>query len=290
MPSAERRAARTNQLIRDYKSARKAFEKRVRHRKARLRHSFQLAKAQLEGAHHYHSNASLESLSELSHISLSATSLAEGADSELDLDSDASNSGDYNWDNILGDNWRTGSIPSHLEFDNSESPATSPSGSVGDSDEDSFTGLLPVGIDSDLDAGSSSADSLVSDLLDFDADDELKENSDTDGEDLDEENKAASLTPGKWDRLRRWVLNQIIGMYATRYELPRDGLPCGPSYLHHVLTRLKTEREDHFHEALRINPTTFDALVSAIEDDPIFTNNSNNSQMPIEEQLAITLY
>jgi hypothetical protein len=72
--------------------------------------------------------------------------------------------------------------------------------------------------------------------------------------------------------------------------IPWDGLPRGPSYLHHILTHLKTEREDHFHEALHKNPTTFDALVYAIEHDPIFTNNSNIPQTPIEEQLAITLY
>jgi hypothetical protein len=62
MPSAERRTARTNRLLRVYKSARKAFEKRLRHRKAHLRRSFQLAKAQ--GL--YRSKAFLESLSDIS--------------------------------------------------------------------------------------------------------------------------------------------------------------------------------------------------------------------------------
>jgi hypothetical protein len=196
----------------------------------------------------------------------------------------------YDWDtqaNILEGNWHTGS----LQFDNS--PTTSLF-----EDEDHFPGL-PIGMDSDSDsqAGSSSSSSsdgegsLVSDIMDFDADDELEERDGEESEDLDEENQAANHNMlGKWDRLRRWVLNQIVGMYATRYELPRDGLPRGPSYLHHILTRLKTEREDHFRESLRVNPTTFDALVTAIEDDPIFTSNSNHSQMAIEEQLAITLY
>jgi hypothetical protein len=228
------------------------------------------------------------------------------ADSEPEgVDSDASNSGDYNSESvdsdsdcdnlntgILRDNWHrrggsgSGSVQLEFQFDDTDSPASSLF------EEDPFPDLLSVGIDSDdSDSGSySNADSegsLVSDILNFDADDEHEESSDSDSE----ENQAlAANHMGKWDRLRRWVLNQIVSMYATRYELPRDGLPRGPSYLHHVLTRLKTEREDHFREALRINPTTFDALISAIEDDPIFTNNSNNSQMPIEEQLAITLY
>ena len=264
MPSGERRAARANRLIRSYRAAQKAAKKRLRHRKTQLRHSFRLAKAQ--GLRR--TKSSLEILSDLSDLS-PLSSLSEEANS------DASNSHDYEWDNILGGNWRS------VQFGNS--PATSLF-----EDEDPIPGLLPVSLDSDSESGSSSADSgdsLVSDILDFDADDELE-----DDEDLDEENSAAGHSLGKWDRLRRWVLNEILGMYETRYELPRDGLPRGPSYLHHVLTRLKTEREDHFCEALRINPTTFDALVSAIEHDPIFTNKSNNSQMLLEEQVAITLY
>ena len=34
----------------------------------------------------------------------------------------------------------------------------------------------------------------------------------------------------------------------------------------------------------------FDAIVTAIELDPVFQNNSNNVQTSVEEQLAITLY
>ena len=144
-------------------------------------------------------------------------------------------------------------------------------------DEDAFSGHLSVGTSIDSDSGSSSANSrsegsLVSDILDFDADDELEESD----EDMEEENQV-NHTLGKWDQLQRWVLNQIIGMYASHYELHQDGLPHGPSYLHHILTHLKTEREDHFHEALHINTTTFDALISAIEHDLIFSNNSYTS-------------
>jgi hypothetical protein len=72
--------------------------------------------------------------------------------------------------------------------------------------------------------------------------------------------------------------------------MPHDSLPRGPSYLHHVLVTLKNLREDHFREQLCLDPTTFDALVSKIKDDPVFMNQSNNPQMPVEEQLAITLF
>ncbi|KIM75657.1 hypothetical protein PILCRDRAFT_78650 [Piloderma croceum F 1598] len=45
-----------------------------------------------------------------------------------------------------------------------------------------------------------------------------------------------------------------------------------------------------FGSYLHINPTCFDDLVNVICDDEIFQNNSNNPQMPVDEQLAIALY
>ncbi|KAJ7460254.1 hypothetical protein FB451DRAFT_1007476, partial [Mycena latifolia] len=63
-----------------------------------------------------------------------------------------------------------------------------------------------------------------------------------------------------------------------------------PSYLHHVLTALKLGRADHFRQALRVSPLTFDALVAALELDPIFHNNSNHAQLPVDQQLAVALY
>jgi hypothetical protein len=72
--------------------------------------------------------------------------------------------------------------------------------------------------------------------------------------------------------------------------MPRYGLPRGPSYLHHVLVTLKNERGDLFREHLRLDPTTFDVLVFEIQDNPVFMNRSNNPQMPVEEQVAITLF
>lgn len=45
-----------------------------------------------------------------------------------------------------------------------------------------------------------------------------------------------------------------------------------------------------FRNTLRITPVAFDALCLAIQDDPIFHNNSNNLQISVERQLAITLW
>jgi len=90
--------------------------------------------------------------------------------------------------------------------------------------------------------------------------------------------------------LRRWVREEVNTMHENRYEQPRDTLPHGPSYLHHVLTTLKLGRPDHFRQCLRVSPHTFDALVAALENDPVFFNNSNHPQLPVDQQLAVALY
>ncbi|KAJ7206876.1 hypothetical protein GGX14DRAFT_366869 [Mycena pura] len=56
-------------------------------------------------------------------------------------------------------------------------------------------------------------------------------------------------------------------------------------FLRHVLGALKNTRPD-----LRVSLFTFDQLVNKIANDPVFANNSFNAQMPVEDQLAISLY
>ncbi|EPT03287.1 hypothetical protein FOMPIDRAFT_1116484 [Fomitopsis schrenkii] len=79
-------------------------------------------------------------------------------------------------------------------------------------------------------------------------------------------------------------------MYERRYEEKRDEYPRGPASMPHVLTVLKTQRPDSFRKELRVTPLTFDHLLAHIENDSVFTNKSPNEQMPVADQLAITLY
>ncbi|KAF9562393.1 hypothetical protein CPC08DRAFT_634216 [Agrocybe pediades] len=91
-------------------------------------------------------------------------------------------------------------------------------------------------------------------------------------------------------KLGRFVRRAVMAMYSSRYEKPRIRFPRPPSHLLHVLDVLKHARPDHFRQELRVNPYTFDSIVNRIKDDPVFSNNSNNPQMPVEQQVAITLY
>ena len=60
--------------------------------------------------------------------------------------------------------------------------------------------------------------------------------------------------------------------------------------MHLILHEYKHNRPHIFRSYLRIDPGCFDDLVTAIEDDEVFHNNSNNPQMPVEEQAVIALY
>jgi hypothetical protein len=79
-------------------------------------------------------------------------------------------------------------------------------------------------------------------------------------------------------------------MYSRRYEEPCDMLPCGPAYLRHLLTVLKDARPDMFWQDLHVSPLTFNKLLARISGDPVFFNHTNNPQLAVEDQLAITLY
>lgn len=68
--------------------------------------------------------------------------------------------------------------------------------------------------------------------------------------------------PRRRNLLRAWVQGQINDMYETRYEEPRTELPRGPAYIHHVLQALKAGRPDHFRQALRVTPLTFEKIVA----------------------------
>ena len=57
-----------------------------------------------------------------------------------------------------------------------------------------------------------------------------------------------------------------------------------------ILGIYKHEHPEIFQSYFHVTVPCFDTLVSVLGDDPIFHNNSQNEQMPIAEQLAITLY
>jgi hypothetical protein len=53
---------------------------------------------------------------------------------------------------------------------------------------------------------------------------------------------------------------------------------------------MKNTHPDLFRQELRMSPYTFDQLVIKLAGDPVFANDSQNAQMPVETQLAVALF
>lgn len=266
MVKLPRRHARAKKLIRLYKNLRQDSGHRGHHRILRLKRQYRLI-----GATH-RVTPSLSSLSSLSSGELLTTSdeTTESEDEQL-------------WADVLGPDWRGDGILG--------SNTTSLGSNLGSSDDSELLSLDHPGSDS-----SSHSSSGYRGDEDSELDSDILEVSDA-GDESDDSDDVAALAIeeiavgiDRWGRLRRWVQQQIHGMYENRYEVARDELPRGPSRMRHVLFALKNTHPGQFREELRVTPLTFDTLVTAIIMDPIFENNSYHPQMPVEEQLAITLY
>lgn len=85
-------------------------------------------------------------------------------------------------------------------------------------------------------------------------------------------------------------VTQMAALFADRYLEERSPIPKTEELMHLILHEYKHNRPHIFRSYLRIDPGCFDDLVTAIEDDEVFHNNSNNPQMPVEEQAVIALY
>jgi hypothetical protein len=208
------------------------------------------------------------------------SSVGSDTDSTDDSDSDSSTTSE-DWSDLLGSDWR-GSENSSQSSGDSTFDSDSDSGDA----DDEMPELHPLGyLDSDEeddDAGADSGHTTSSESVsEQDGDVEWDWDSIPTDEDAEMPHSRNPL---------RWVRQSLEEMHAHRYEMPRDTFPRGPAFMRHVLTEMKDTRRDLFREELRVSPRTFDKLVTSIRDDAIFTNDSRNGQMPIEDQLAITLF
>ncbi|KIK53488.1 hypothetical protein GYMLUDRAFT_63653 [Collybiopsis luxurians FD-317 M1] len=79
-------------------------------------------------------------------------------------------------------------------------------------------------------------------------------------------------------------------MYSSCYEASHKSKEKLPPQLLFLLYQTKHSNPEAFQQDLCITPYTFDQHVQQIEHDNIFSNQSQNSQMSVEEQLAIMLY
>ena len=187
---------------------------------------------------------------------------------------------------LVSDQEMSSLLSSDLSADKSDSSIAMNSpvlGEVGHTQSDSDVSNLPASfssvsrMDTSID-GQSDSESELSDSDDsgIDADDEFEESDDV------------SMPPTH--HLHHFTFRSIQDLYSHRYLKPRSQLPRGPSQLRHVLDVLRVHHAARFREYLRVSPFTFDKICKRIQLDPVFLNQSQNDQIPVQDQLAIVLF
>lgn len=301
MPRRSPRRARTENLLKAYSKWRKERSLRERRRLRRLHRSLRQLNLPVDtldssDASDIDDHAQAYTLPSLRHArSPSPTSFSE-TDSSSSL---SSSNSDFetttDWSTLFGSNWRSSG--------SSHDDDTSESTSSGDA---AMPDLESIDPESDMDADEQDRDGMESvnwdDFEELDGEDNSSGPSEDDsssdwdtGDDGDDEGMEWSpeedVSPlDATTRMSRRVRKTIDEWHRNRYEVPRNQNHRPPGSLLHTLTVYKHHRPDHFRRDLRVTPATFDALHARIAPDPIFSNNSNNEQMPVDHQLAIALF
>lgn len=86
------------------------------------------------------------------------------------------------------------------------------------------------------------------------------------------------------------LLTYLQLIHSQWYLHERVRIPKSSSQLSLLLYVYRNDRPELFRSAFRLNPSTFDALASAISPFPIFNNQSTNDQLPLDWQLGIALF
>nr|GAT50916.1 predicted protein [Mycena chlorophos] len=130
--------------------------------------------------------------------------------------------------------------------------------------------------DSDSELGNTLS-SISSIDIDIDTDSEAGSHSD------DDEEQADALYAAEYRALRE----HVDFLATTRVLYPHT--VAKRSQLHLVLTLFKNDDPERFRRNVRVLPETFDGLLEKIADHIVFDGGSN-PQLPVDQQLAITLF
>ncbi|KAF8578055.1 hypothetical protein K439DRAFT_1648881 [Ramaria rubella] len=85
-------------------------------------------------------------------------------------------------------------------------------------------------------------------------------------------------------------LSLLAELHSTRYLQDRIHIPKNGVQLWLTLFHYKAEHLALFRSLLWVTLSTFDALLSKIQDHAVFQNNSEKQQLPVNQQLAVVLY
>ena len=102
---------------------------------------------------------------------------------------------------------------------------------------------------------------------------------------------SSTSSRNNYDTAMGWPIIQAVSLlYANCYLNDCQVSKKCSSHLHMTLHVWRTERPENFGRHLHMWPEVFNAFLSAICHDNIFSNSSNNKQIDPREQLAVALY
>ncbi|KIJ42752.1 hypothetical protein M422DRAFT_170775 [Sphaerobolus stellatus SS14] len=91
-------------------------------------------------------------------------------------------------------------------------------------------------------------------------------------------------------QLSEVYLEILRELHSSRYLQQRISILKTPQQLWLTLNVYKKDHPELFRSYLRISPATFDILVQTIQGHSVFHNQSNQQQIPVDQQLAVTLF
>ncbi|KAF8583705.1 hypothetical protein K439DRAFT_1617284 [Ramaria rubella] len=132
-------------------------------------------------------------------------------------------------------------------------------------------------------------DEYIDALTNADSSSEDEDHSEDDEEGEDDIN-TLGLGDGSLPPLSQTFLDAALTLHSTRYLQDSVKVPKTRTQPDLLLHEYKLNHPVIFRSFVRVTPATFDALVLKVQDDPVFHNNSLNSQIPVDNQLAVTLF
>ena len=97
-----------------------------------------------------------------------------------------------------------------------------------------------------------------------------------------------------WDEtlppLSETFLQGLLALHASHYINPHISIPKTGHLLWILLNVYRMGNEAILWKYMHILPRTFESIINKISGAGVFHNNSPNPQLPVEHQLAITLF
>lgn len=126
-------------------------------------------------------------------------------------------------------------------------------------------------------------------MLDFN-DDVLAMDINTSDSDSDSDSSTSDIDLEDEDPVGEGLVMSLTNLYQNRYQQECRTIPKTLENLRLLLNDYRYNFPDIFRSYMRVTPSCFNSLVEILCTHPVFSNNSHNVQMPVEDQVAIALY